>query len=77
MHKGLADIFGFINKEEKGAMENRKIDVDEAVWELLKKNAASGESPNDILKRLLANQENKKPEAQSEKTNLGKDWSCS
>ena len=58
-------------------MENRKIDVDDSVWELLKKNAeSSNESPNEILKRLLEMQGKKETE-QHPKLNQNKDWQCS
>ncbi len=59
-------------------MDKRKIDVDEAVWELLKKNAqASGESPNDVLKRLLIKGDQPKSEEEPHKPAPGSDWKCS
>jgi len=58
-------------------MDNRKIDVDDAVWELLKKNAeSSDESPNDILKRLLSGEGKKEAEKKPVVTNQNKDWQC-
>jgi negative regulator of replication initiation len=59
-------------------MDNHKIDVDDAVWELLKKNAeSSGESPNDILKRLLSGEGKKETEQKPVVSNQHKDWQCS
>lgn len=58
-------------------MEKRKIDVDDAVWELIKKNAQeSGESPNEILKRLLSEQSVPKPENKPDKPDKNGDWAC-
>ncbi len=57
--------------------EKRKIDVDDAVWELIKKNAQeSGESPNEVLKRLLSGKTEPKPEKKHDKSDKDGDWAC-
>lgn len=59
-------------------MQTYKIEVDEAVWAFLKKNAKdAGETPNAILKRMLSIPEKQEAGSQTSQPKHGEDWSCS